>query len=184
MQWLIQKCLSKLDTIFEWLALLIIIVLLIQWYLLASGSVGWGWLLLVGFVAVVCVVGSFIAVYKNTKKYKHTEYRITYQLIATLKAKETIPDVIYGLERFLLSNNELTRYSRSDFSRVLKNIFGPNRAQEVEPILMTYAEAPPTPESTEKKTDNGGQPPPLSKEAVAKTADNGAQAPATQTAQG
>lgn len=162
-RWLMQWFVSKLGTVFEAFALLCIAVMLIQLYLISSNFVGWGWFVTVAVIAVFFFLLSLLASYysftEDKEKDEHKQYRINHQLIETLKTKEAMPDIVYGLEKLLRRKGPLPRYTETEFSDVLKNVFGPKRAGEVESILLMYAEAPPKPpdEMPKVNTETVGQ---------------------------
>jgi hypothetical protein len=189
MRRLIQVWGSKPGSIFEAVALVAITLLLVGFYLYSAGSVTRVWLIVCTTLAIVGVVGSLMASYyqvaETQRREEHTEYRINYQLIETLKTKEALPDVIFGLEGLIRWKTEHVFKGQAEFLEELEQVFGSERLKEVEATLLKYARAPISHDSDIQSTGNGGPPLTPPKELpVAKGTDNGAQAPATITAHG
>lgn len=189
MRRLVQMWGSKPGSILEAVALVSITLLLIGFYLYSAGSVTKLWLTVCTTLALVGVVGSLVASYYqvavNKERDEDTEYRINYQLIETLKIKEALPDVIFGLERLIRWKNEHVFKGQTEFLKELEKVFGSARLKEVEATLLKYARAPISHDSEVRTTGNGGPPRTLPKEpTVDQATDNGAQAPATLTAHG
>lgn len=183
MRRLVQTWGSKPGSVFEAVALVSVTLLLIGFYLYSSGSVTVLWLVGWGALAAICLVASIVASYyqveEDTKRDERTEYRISYQLIETLKTKEALPDVTFGLERLILFQGERTFDGQTAFLQELEKTFGSVRLKEVETTLLKYARGPrttkPLKQTVDKETgpqpkDDGGIAP--TKEPLVQTADN------------
>lgn len=188
MRRLVEKWGSKPGSIFESVALVSITLLLIGFYLYSSASVTVLWLLGWGVLAVICLILSLAASYAqvalNKDKEEQTEYRISYQLIETLKTKEMLPDVIFGLERLIQWHGKDSFKGQTEFLQELEKVFGSERLKEVETTLLKYARVPRTSESSAKSSDSAAPLPASPSGTVSQSADNGAHAPATLTFHG
>ena len=69
-----------------------------------------------------------------------------HQLVETLKAKETPPDVIFGLEELLNKRGKVTASSEKELSQLLTDTFGWERTKEIDQLIMKYALVHPTPD--------------------------------------
>ena len=194
MQRLVKKWGSKPGSIFEAIALVSITLLLIGFYLYSSDSVTALWLVGWGALAAISIVGSIVASYyqvqENNNRDETTEYRISYQLIETLKTKEALPDVTFGLQRLILFQGERTFDGQTSFLKELEKTFGSVRLKEVEATLLKYARGPRSTKSLKTTvaeaagglpSDNGG---PAATDSVVKPTDNGSPKPAATLSAG
>jgi hypothetical protein len=133
---------SKLSSIFEAISLVSITLLLIGFYLIASGSISWLWLRIFGFLVVVGIVGSVAASYRDIKNassiVETTKVRVTRQLVETLIAKQVPSDVIFGLKN-MIKNGDQPVQSEHEFLKQLDATLGIERSREVQPIILKYA---------------------------------------------
>ena len=133
---------SKLSSIFEAISLVNITLLLIGFYLTASGSISSWWLVLFGFLVVVGIVGSVAASYRNIENasriVESTKVRVTRQLLETLIAKKMPSDVIFGLNN-MIKDGDRPIQNEIEFLKQLEVTLGIERSREVKAVILKYA---------------------------------------------
>ena len=160
---------SKTASFFEAVSLVSITLLLIGFYLYASGSIRGSWLGLFGILMVVGIVGGIAASYHQIDKSRRIagarKFRVTRQLVKTLIAKEVPPDVIFGLKE-MIKDGDLTSESEISFTKRLEACFGNERSSEVQGVIMKYARVPDDEllRAVVRPGSNGGTAPPAPQE--------------------
>lgn len=133
---------SKLSSIFEAISLVSITLLLIGFYLYASGSIASEWLYLFGFLVEVGIFGSIAASYREikriTSKAEATKFRVSRQLVETLIAKQAPSDVIFGLKK-MINEGDQPIQGEIKFLKQLEVVLGIERTSEVQPMILKYA---------------------------------------------
>jgi hypothetical protein len=135
---------SRFGSVCEAITLISITLMLISLYLDSADVKNAGWWIFFAIVSVigivVCIAASYHQISETEQVEEHTEFRITFQLIETLKVKEMFADVIYGLEGLVKTKGDFTVTGKENFSRLLADTLGWERAKEVDGLIMKYAQ--------------------------------------------
>src|SRR5678816_4336137 len=133
---------SKFGSVCEAITLISITLMLISLYLDSSDAKSAWWWIVFAIVSVigivVCAAVSYHQISETETAEEHTEFRITFQLVETLRAKDMFPDVIYGLEGLVKSRGNFTVVGKVDLLYLLSETFGWERTKEVEGLILRY----------------------------------------------
>lgn len=133
---------SKLGSLFESLSLVGITLMLISIYLYASGSITAFWIALFGMLVWIGIVGSVAASYHQINKAEtiagSRKFKVSRQLLETLRAKHLPYDVLFGLEN-MINDGDLTVQGETALVKRLDAAFGKERSSEISAVILRYA---------------------------------------------
>jgi len=134
---------SKVGSLFEGLTLLSITLMLIGIYLYASGSIAAFWIVLFGMLVGIGIAGSIVASYyqidKTEAMAETRKFRVSRQLLETLRAKNLPYDVLFGLKD-MIKDGDVTVQRETAFVERLDAAFGKERSREISAVIMRYAQ--------------------------------------------